>query len=246
MNASAPSRRALVTGATSQIGRAIAEALVRDGYAVVLTGRRGDVLEEVAASMGATHRAGDLADPAFRASLVDDDAEGFDTFVHTAGHAFTYARHHVFAPEDEAAIWAVDFGAASDLARRVVPAMVKKRRGRIVFVGSLAATFGGGGSAPYAAAKAALEGLARGLATDYGRFGVTCNVVAPGVIESERIAMRLDDVGRKKLARATSLRRLGTPADIAGPVRFLCSDEASYITGTTLVVSGGLHLNQWW
>lgn len=239
-------RRALVTGATSHIGRAIAEALARDGYTLVLTGRRAEVLERIAAPLGATHRAGDLADPAFRASLVDDDPAGFDTFVHTAGHAFTYARHHAFAPEDETAIWAVDFDAASDLVRRAVPAMVKKRRGRIVFVGSLAATFGGGGSAPYAAAKAALEGLSRGLATDYGRFGVTCNVVAPGVIESERIGMRLDDAGRTKLASATSLRRLGTPADIAGPVRFLCSDEASYITGTTLVVSGGLHLNQWW
>jgi 3-oxoacyl-[acyl-carrier protein] reductase len=236
-------RRALVTGATSSIGAAIAHALAPD-HALVLVGRRAETLDAVGAPLGAACRVGDLTDPAFRASLVDD--EGYDAFVHVAGHAFTYARHHTFSKDDEASVWGVDFDAASDLAARVVVGMMQRRRGRIVLIGSLAATYAGGGSAHYAAAKAALEGLSRGLATDYGRFHITSNVVAPGVIETERIARRIDEAKRQKIVQATSLKRIGTPNDVAAPVKFLCSDDASYITGTTLVVSGGLHLNAWW
>lgn len=237
-------RRALITGATSSIGIAVAEALRESGHELVLTARRAEPLEVLARRLGATGLAGDLADSSHRRGLVDE--RGFDVLVHVAGHKFAYARLHEFDAADEASIWAVDFEAASDLCKRVLPGMAKRRFGRIVLVGSMAATFGGGGSVPYCAAKAALEGLARGLATDYGRFGVTSNVVAPGVVQTERIASRLDDEGRRKLANATSLRRLGTPRDVAGPVRFLCSDDAAYVTGTTLIVSGGLHLNQAW
>ena len=238
------SRKALVTGATSSIGAAVAKALADEGYDLVLTGRRAEELAHVALPLGAAHMTGDLARTEFRQTLTS--AHDFDAFVHVAGHAFGYARYHEFDAADEAAIWAIDYGAAADLARRVVPHMMKRRRGRIVLIGSLAATLGGGGAVAYAAAKAALEGLARGLATDYGRFGITSNVIVPGVIATERIARRRDADGQRKLAQATSLRRLGTPEEIAGPVRFLCSDDAAYITGTTLVVSGGLHLNQAW
>lgn len=236
--------RTLVTGATSAIGSAIARALAADGHDLRLTGRSEARLQALAEELSAEVVPVDLADPTARGLLVD--ARGFDCFVHVAGHAFAYARHHAYGAAEEEALFAVDYLAASDLARRVLPAMMRRRRGRLVFIGSLAASMGGGGAAPYAAAKAALEGLARGLATDYGRFGITSNVVAPGVIESDRIAQRVDDEGRRKLEAAVCLKRLGRPAEVAGPVRFLCSDEASYVTGTTLVVSGGLHLNQLW
>jgi len=237
-------RRALITGATSQIGRSIARALATDGYQLLLTGRRADVLSTLASELNAKWVAGDLTTPALREQLASGPA--FHALVHSAGHTFTYARHHDFAAADEAALHEVDYRAGAALARLLVPGMMKQRAGRFVFIGSLAATFAGGGSTPYAATKAAVEGLSRGLATDYGRFGITSNVVALGVIETERTALRMTDERRRAFAAATSLRRIGQPTDVAGPVRFLCSDEAAYITGTTLVVSGGLHLNQGW
>ncbi len=230
-------RNALVTGASGTLGRAVVAALVADGFAVVGTGRRAAAVD------GATYVAGDLLDEGFRASLVREDAPPL-VLVHCAGHRFTYARLHAFAQVDLAGLRAVDEDAFRDLAARCLPWMMGARFGRIVAVTSLAAQISGPGSAPYTAVKAAVEGLVRGLAVDYGRFGITANAVAPGAFEGDRLAGRGVDGAR--LAEGTALGRLARPEEIAAPIAFLCSDKASYVTGQTLVVAGGADLQARW
>jgi len=237
--------QALVTGASSAIGRAIVASLATAGHEVIAAARSPhstDVLID-GAHLTVT---GDLASPAFVDALAAH-ARAATVLVHAAGHRFAYQRFVAFDAEDSRRLQAVDVDAFAALARRLIPAMMARRSGRIVAVTSLAASLGGAGAAPYAQAKAALEGLVRGLATDVGRFGVTVNAVAPGVIDTPRLDGRADAPDQKaRLAQATSLKRLGTPADVAAAVRFLCSAEAGYVTGHTLVVDGGLHLANLW
>ncbi|MFO0746208.1 MAG: SDR family oxidoreductase [Myxococcota bacterium] len=239
-------RSALVTGASSGIGRAIVQALAADGLVVTATGRDEAQLLDLPAHAVA----GDL-------TKLTDPADGWldrlappgarcDVLVHAAGHRFVYERFAAFDPRDAARLQAVDVDAFALLVQRLLPGMMARRAGRIVAVTSLAATLGGAGAAPYAQAKAALEGLVRGLATDVGRFGITVNAVAPGFVLTPRMEARTDPDRRQRLAAATSLKRLATPVDVAGPVRFLCSAEAAYITGHTLVVDGGAHLANVW
>ena len=240
-------RLALITGANGAIGRACAEAFVAEGAKVRLSGRDAATLASAALALGpaATYVAGDLRDAKTLDALVPDGDEP-DIVVHAAGHRFAYGKLH--AEEDDAdarALHDVDFVAFVQIARRSAPAMMARRFGRFVAVTSLHASVGGLATARYAATKAALEGVVRALAVDYGRFGITANAVAPGVTATERLAARTGgDTG--ELAARTSVKKVATPAEIAAPIVFLCSPRASYVTGATLAVTGGLHLSNTW
>jgi NAD(P)-dependent dehydrogenase (short-subunit alcohol dehydrogenase family) len=247
---------ALVTGATSDLGSAIARALAPD-WSLTLTGRDGARLTAIATELGADAVPGDLADPAFRAALTAGVRDGHGPpghaghagirgFVHAASHRFDYQRFHAVAPDDAAAQRALDFDAPIALLTALVPEMMANRHGRIVLVSSLAAQVAGDGATLYTAHKAGLEGLVRGLAVEYGRFGVTANAVAPGPIETSRLALRTTPESRARLVAATAVRRLARPEDVAGAVAFLMSPAAAYITGITLPVTGGLHLHTRW
>ncbi len=243
--------RALVTGATSDLGGAIARALAPD-WSLTLTGRDGARLTAIATELGADAVPGDLTDPAFLAALTAGlhlaraDRGSIQGFVHAAAHRFDYQRFHAVTPDDAAAQRALDFDAPIALLAALVPEMMASRHGRIVLVSSLAAQVAGDGATLYAAHKAGLEGLVRGLAVEYGRFGVTANAVAPGPIETSRLALRTTPESRARLVAATAVRRLARPEDVASAVAFLMSPAAAHITGITLPVTGGLHLHTRW
>jgi len=233
---------ALVTGATGDIGRACAEALLAEGARVRLSARDENALTAMKAE-NVDIVAGDLRDDATIERLVPD-GDAPDIVVHAAGHRFRYAKLHAEEEEDVARLHDVDYEAFMKIARRAAGEMMTKRFGRFVAITSLHAQVAGPGAIRYAAMKAALEAAIRGLAVDYGRFGITANAVAPGLTRTGRFSARGADA--ENLASATSVRRIADPAEIAAPVVFLCSARASYITGATLLVTGGLHLSNTW
>lgn len=237
---------ALITGASSDLGHAIATALAADGWSLTLTGRERARLDAIAAELGAHVHAGDLADPTFRAALMTGSATPFTGLVHAASHRFVYQRFDRIDAADAAAQQALDHDAPIDLVTRALPDMMAARHGRIVLVSSLAAQVGGQGASLYAAHKAGLEGLVRGLAVEYGRFGITANAVAPGLIATSRLTARTTPEALARLVAATTVKRLAKPAEVAAAIAFLMSPAAAYITGITLPVTGGLHLNTAW
>lgn len=234
---------ALVTGASSDLGAAITLGLLDAGHSVIATGRRPERLEPLQAQ-GATVLPGDLTEPSHLDSLAGHEPT---ILVHAAGHPFAYQRFHAADPAQTSEIWAVDHHAFAELCRRVLPAMMRSRSGRLLALTSAAARLGSDGAAAYASAKAATEALIRNLALEYGRFGITANAVAPGPVRTERLQRRIDGgADLDKLTSACALRRLSTPEEVAAAVVFLCSAEAGAITGTTLPVDGGLGLAGPW
>jgi 3-oxoacyl-[acyl-carrier protein] reductase len=235
---------ALVTGATGDIGRACVDLLVAEGARVRLSGRDEARLQAVQATSDRVELvAGDLREASTIERLVPE-GDAPDIVIHAAGHRFHYAKLHAEDDADVAALHEVDYEAFMRIARRAAGDMMMKRFGRFVAITSLSSHLAGPGAIRYAAMKAALEGAVRGLAVDYGRFGITANAIAPGFTLTARQQTREGD--SERLTSATSLRRMADPSEIAAPAVFLCSPRASYITGATLLVSGGLHLSNAW
>jgi NAD(P)-dependent dehydrogenase (short-subunit alcohol dehydrogenase family) len=189
---------------------------------------------------------GDLGDAGFRDELAR--CERFTGFVHAASHRFRYQRFHLADAAATMTARAIDHDAPVALLRHVLPEMMAARFGRVVLVTSLAAAVGSAGAAHYAIDKAGLEALARALALEYGRFGITANAVQPGFIATSRLAERTREgaLSAEELAAKTALKRLADPSEVAAAVAFLMGASASYVTGTTLAVTGGLHLNTLW
>ncbi|HVJ95053.1 MAG TPA: SDR family oxidoreductase [Labilithrix sp.] len=243
-------KTALVTGAGGGIGSACAELLAEEGVRIRLSARdpsRLDALVSKIRGMGGDVevRPGDLASAETIAALVPENDEP-DIIVHAAGHRFRYAKLHVASSEDSAQTYAIDFEAFTQLCKRALPGMMGKRYGRIVAITSMASLAAGSGSPHYAAAKAAVDGLVRAIAVDYGRYNVTANSIAAGFVATSRFAARATDENIAKFEAATSVKRIGDPREIAAPAVFLCSSAASYMTGSTLIVAGGAQLNNLW
>ena len=240
-------RVAIVTGASRGIGRAIALRLAAAGAAVV-AGARADHAEPVAREIGSTGATAvpvtlDVTEPASIAGVVQtalDRLGRIDVLVNNAG----IVRDQLLLrmkPEDWDAVIATNLTAAFACCRAVLRPMVKQRSGRIVNVGSVVGRTGNPGQANYAASKAGLEGFTRSLALEVASRGITANVVAPGMIETDMTAA-LDARAREALRGRIPMGRLGTADDVAGAVCFLASDEASYITGQVVSVNGGMYL----
>lgn len=231
-------RTALITGASSTIGTAIALRLSAQGGQLVLVGRDGHKLEAIAQRLPrCTLCVGDLADRDLPARLP-----AAEVLVHaaTAHPAFRRVDDTTDGDLDEAAD--LSSGALLRLARHALPHMRAAGWGRIVAIGSLAATIGGPGQAAYAAAKAGLLGMVRSIASEVGRDGITCNLVELGLIDTERVRGAVSASVRERLAKRTALGRLGTADEVAAVVAFLVSDPATYVTGIRLEVSGGARL----
>ncbi|WP_375570016.1 3-oxoacyl-[acyl-carrier-protein] reductase [Ahrensia marina] len=236
-------RTALVTGASGGIGGEIAKALVAAGAKTVITGTREAVLAEKAGELG------ELAIP-LTANLSDnDDVEGLiaraeeaagpiDILVNNAG----ITRDQLFMrmkDEDWDAVIQVNLTAAFKLSRAAIKGMMKRRYGRIVQITSVVGTMGNPGQGNYVAAKAGLTGMSKALAQEVATRGITVNCVAPGFIETPMTDV-LNDAQRTGILAKVPAGRLGSPAEVAGAVVYLSSDEAGYVTGQTLHVNGGM------
>jgi 3-oxoacyl-[acyl-carrier protein] reductase len=239
---SAPVSVALVTGGSGGIGAAVCRELAARGAAVAVHYNRGrPAAEAVAAEIGGAALAADLVSPGAADELVAAVEERLGPvaiLVNNAG-LMTDARVEELTDELIEETLAVHLTAAFRLCRAVVPGMRAAGFGRIVNVSSQAALMGSAAHAHYAAAKAGLHGLTFSLAKELGPDGITVNLVVPGRIRTPLLDERSEGRMDEWLAQ-TPLGRLGTPEEVAGAVAFLASDEASYVTGAALNVSGGL------
>jgi 2-hydroxycyclohexanecarboxyl-CoA dehydrogenase len=233
-------RTALVTGGGGGMGAAICADLADLGARVVAADIDAAAARRVADGLGGAALGVDLADPAGVAAAVDG-LGAVDVLVSNAGLSIV-APFAESDPGDWERMWAVNLRAPMLLARALLPGMTARGWGRLVFVSSDGARAGSGGEGAYAASKAGLFGLARTLARETARHGVTSNVVCPGPTDTPmlRAVARDDPELVAKLTRAIPVRRLGRPEDVSGLVAYLCTDRAAYITGQTLSVSGGV------
>jgi len=235
---------ALVTGASRGIGAAVARALARDGWRVGVNYRSDRsgaeaVVSEIERDGGeAVALAADVADPRAPEELFGALESRFDGPVLVLVNNAGISRDDLTPSlDDEAwnAVLETNLTAAFRLTRRALKAMLRARSGRIVNVSSAVALRANPGQANYAAAKAGLIALTKTSAVEVARRGVTVNAVAPGLIETDFIGG-----ASKEIVQAIPARRIGTPEEVAACVRFLTSDEASYVTGAVLTVDGGL------
>ncbi|MGZ4405074.1 MAG: 3-oxoacyl-[acyl-carrier-protein] reductase [Gaiellaceae bacterium] len=236
--ASLEGKAALVTGGSRGIGRAIALELARAGADVTLSYRSGkDDAEQVASEAGARAVEADVSDPEQAKALVDAVGE-LDILVNNAG----VTRDGLIArmsDEDWRIVIETNLSGTFHTCRAAARGMMKRRSGSIVNVSSIVGLHGNPGQANYSASKAGIIGLTKALARELGNRGVRANVVAPGYVDTRLTQVIADEIKELMLAN-TPLGRFGRPEDIAGAVRFLCSEEASFITGEVLLVDGGL------
>ena len=236
--ASLEGKTALVTGASRGIGRAIAAELAGAGASVVVGYRSGtEEADAFAQEIGGRAIQADVSSPDEAKRLVEE-AGDLDILVNNAG----VTRDGVLArmsDDDWRTVLETNLSSVFYTCRAVSRGMMKRRAGAIVNVSSIVGMHGNWGQTNYAASKAGIVGFTKSLAQELGSRGVRANVVAPGYIQT-RLTDAIPEEARAKMLDLTPLGRFGDPEDVAGAVRFLCSDEASFITGEVLLVDGGL------
>jgi 3-oxoacyl-[acyl-carrier protein] reductase len=236
--ASLEGKTALVTGASRGIGRAVATELAQAGASVVLGYRSGkEEAESLAAELGARAVQADVSSAEEAARLVEE-AGDLDILVNNAG----LTRDGLLArmsDDDWRVVIETNLSSVFYTCRAVCRPMMKKRSGSIVNISSIVGVHGNWGQTNYAASKAGIIGFTKSLARELGSRNIRANVVAPGYVKTQLTDV-LPEEATGAMLQNTPLGRLGEPADVAGAVRFLCSDEASFITGEVLLVDGGL------
>jgi 3-oxoacyl-[acyl-carrier protein] reductase len=236
-------KRALVTGASGGIGGAIARALHAQGAEVAISGTKVASLEQLAGELGGRVHVlpCDLGDPVATEELVpraEAAMSQVDILVNNAGITRDGLAVR-FSDEDWQKVLDVDLTAAFRLIRKALPAMMRRRFGRIVSITSVVAYVGNAGQANYAAAKAGLVGMSKALAREVASRSVTVNCVAPGFVGTAMTDV-LNDKQKEAVLGAVPMKRLGTTPEVAAAVVFLASDEAAYVTGETIHVNGGM------
>jgi 3-oxoacyl-[acyl-carrier protein] reductase len=241
-------RVAFVTGSSRGIGRAIALTLCREGFYIVVASPEVENNELVAGEIRAA--GGEAMTLNLDISSQESVKEGFaqvlaakervDVLINNAGITRDGLAMRM-KPADWDLVLKINLTGAFFACQQALPGMMKSRWGRIVNMASVVGQAGSPGQANYVASKAALIGLTKALAQEMGSRGITVNAVAPGYIETDMTKVLPEAVKQKYLA-SIPLRRAGTIADVAAAVKFLVSDDASYITGHVLAVNGGMYM----
>jgi 2-hydroxycyclohexanecarboxyl-CoA dehydrogenase len=241
-------RTALVTGGASGIGAATCRRLAAEGARVAVTDLNLEGAQAVADEVEGAAFELDVRSTASIAAAVsaaESELGPLDILVNNAGY-----DEWAWFTDTDSDLWdrvlAVNLRGVIAVTHAVLPGMQERRRGRIVNTASEAGRVGSSGSAVYSAAKAGVIGFTKTIAAENGRYRITCNAVAPGPIETPLLMAapaQLGDVGKRiveTMIGSTNLRRLGRPDEVAAAITFLASDDASYVTGQSLGVSGGL------
>ncbi len=236
-------RNALVTGASGDIGRAIARALHRQGAKVALSGTRAEALNQLAGDLGerAVVVAANLSDAADTERLAKDAEAALgqiDILVNNAGITKDGLLLRM-KDEDWQAVLEVNLNAGMRLSRAALRGMMKRRWGRIIGISSVVGSTGNPGQANYAAAKAGMIGFSKALAQEVASRGITVNLIAPGMIKTPMTDV-LTDEQKGRMVEKIPLGRLGTAEEIAAAAVYLASEEAAYVTGATMHVNGGM------
>jgi len=236
-------KTALVTGATGGIGGAIARALHAQGAIVAISGTRQDVLAALVQELGSRVHAlpCDLSNKDEVEKLVpsaEEKMQKLDILVANAG----VTRDNLFvqlSDEDWDRVISVNLTSTFRLVRAAVKGMMRRRFGRVIGISSVVGATGNPGQGNYTAAKAGMVGMIKSVAAEYAKRGVTANCIAPGFIATP-MTDKLNDKQREAIMNRVPAARLGTAAEIAAAAVYLASDEAAYVTGSTLHVNGGM------
>ena len=236
---------ALVTGASRGIGRAIAERLAADGATVIGTATSENGAQSISDYLQGKGEGKvlDVAIPESMQTLLADITEkhgAVDILVNNAG--ITRDNLLMRMKDDEwQSIMDTNLTAIFKMSKAVLRGMMKKRKGRIINIGSVVGSTGNAGQANYAAAKAGVIGFSKSMAREVASRGITINVVSPGFIDTD-MTKSLTDEQKESIFRDIPANRLGDPKEIAATVGFLASDDAAYITGETIHVNGGMYM----
>ncbi|MBA8853286.1 3-oxoacyl-[acyl-carrier protein] reductase [Ochrobactrum intermedium] len=244
---------ALVTGASRGIGRAIAIGMAKRGFDVAINDieRQQDALEEVAHAIEATGRRAlivhaDVSNKAQVEAMVSNVVDVFgriDALVNNAGILIAGDVEHL-KEEHWDSVLDVNAKGTFLVVQAALPHMKRQKYGRIVNIASIGGKHGAPEQAHYSASKAAVMGFTRVLAQEVGTYGITANCICPGIILTDMGRVNLDDAAvRQAWQEKTAMRRIGDPEDVVGPVAFLASDDAAFVTGQSLNVDGGIVLS---
>lgn len=242
----------IVTGASQGIGACIAKRLAKDGWDVVINHYPSDSDKEKAIAVAEECKAlgvraecyaadvSKYADCEAMVKAVKADFGSIDGLVNNAG----ITKDTLLArmkEEDYDAVIAVNQKSVYNMMKLVTSVMMKQRHGRIVNVSSVAGLYGNPGQVNYSASKAAIIGMTKSVAKEFGSRNITCNAVAPGLIRTPMTDVLSDEL-KAKMIESVALRRYGEPEEIASVVSFLLSEDASYVTGQVIEISGGLSM----